>query len=1129
MKDTKLPQHVRYFVIFRPLLWLCCLAPLTTLGQGAADEEDRTVFDLSPFQVIAGDNVGYLATTSLSGTRIRTDLRDLGAAITVITPEFIRDTGATGIDDLLVFTTGTEVGGAFGNFTGSSIGAARARQESSRENPEGNTRVRGLVSAELSRDYFITDFGFDTFNVERVDISRGPNAVLFGVGSPGGVINYSLKRANLYRDMNEIGFRLGPHGSLRGTADFNRMIVKDRLALRLNFLEDQTRYRQKPASRDDQRIFAALESVLHEGRQNGFLGSTVLRGNFEKASVDSVPVNVIAPVDAIRDWYLIPDVAAIEGQTGQKAPSRYTDGTFVPQSMHDRLGANAPFRGSLSQRLPWFIAIGQVFTDPTGGAAPRVGFTDSALSSLQATQGRIVGSFDWLAQSSLADETWTSGFVGRTFQGPQIYDFERQLITGKLENTQTDFKHGTVVLEQLLLDRNAGIELAYNFQNLNRRIDFPISKSLVPQHRSFEVMVDNNLWYGNGQPNPNAGRAMIVSRDWGNYTLNSIDRETLRATGFLRLNARDRFSNGLLSMLGRHNFSGLLERNTRDSLSRNMRMAVSSDEINMQTALNSTIEGIRRQLSAAFYISPDLRPVSSYDQVRLNGVIDVKVPRDGDHFLTFVRDPSDNQIKNVTAYAEEYLHSGSASKRIIDSSAVTWQAYLFEDHLVALYGYRSDRVRDTLNIGNIRLPGGALDPASLLLNDVPSLDARGSTQTWSLVGHYPEKLFGPLPFGSELSLFYSKSENFEPVGFRQDVFLRSIGPPSGSTKEYGFLVTLRDRKYSVRVNWYETLNSNVAIENNLAAIATDTVRGWITRQAEARDVGIPFGFNSSGAPTGMANHFESYDQVINILLEDIIPEPIKSARNLRFSSTGIGLGSVQQDSIPGLSSTSDFVARGLEMEFVANPTNNWRLSFNVAKQETVRSGSGAELVDYYGQLRQNLVNANLWDTNILDEAAVAGSVTFKQRLLTNVLNPLAAITARDGTVSQEQRKWRFNLVSAYTFTESPLAGLQIGGALRWQDKAAVGYPLLLIETEGDTIQIPDLDNPYKTPASWNGDVFASYTMPLGNRVEWTVKLHLRNYLGDRKFRAEVINPDGSPAVIRIPVQRAIFLSNSISF
>jgi outer membrane receptor protein involved in Fe transport len=241
------------------------------------------------------------------------------------------------------------------------------------------------------------------------------------------------------------------------------------------------------------------------------------------------------------------------------------------------------------------------------------------------------------------------------------------------------------------------------------------------------------------------------------------------------------------------------------------------------------------------------------------------------------------------------------------------------------------------------------------------------------------------------------------------------------------------------------------------------------------------------------------------------------------------LGSVQQETVPGLSSTSDFVARGVEVEFVANPTDNWRLSLNVAKQQTLRSGSGAELVDYYGQIRQNLINAKLWDTDILDEAAVAGRFTFRQRLLANVLNPLAAITARDGTVSQEQRKWRFNLVSAYTFTESPLAGLQIGGALRWQDKAAVGYPLLLVESEGDTIQVPNLDNPFTTPASWNGDVFASYKLPLGKRTEWTVRIHLRNYLGDRKFRAEIINPDGSWAAVRIPVQKAFYLSNTIAF
>ncbi|MEN9633136.1 MAG: hypothetical protein RL077_1540, partial [Verrucomicrobiota bacterium] len=58
-------------------------------------------------------------------------------------------------------------------------------------------------------------------------------------------------------------------------------------------------------------------------------------------------------------------------------------------------------------------------------------------------------------------------------------------------------------------------------------------------------------------------------------------------------------------------------------------------------------------------------------------------------------------------------------------------------------------------------------------------------------------------------------------------------------------------------------------------------------------------------------------------------------KNLRFSPTG----TLQADSIQGLTDSSDLDARGAEIELVGNITKRWRVSANVAKQETVVNGS----------------------------------------------------------------------------------------------------------------------------------------------------------------------------------------------
>src|SRR5690606_38642254 len=120
-----------------------------------------------------------------------------------------------------------------------------------------NTRVRGLTSADNTRDYFLTDIPWDGYIIDRVDLSRGPNSILFGQGSPAGIINAGTKMAS-FRNANTVEVRVDDNGSVRGTLDFNRVLLKDELAIRVMALADNTKYDQKPAFQDDHRIAGAL-------------------------------------------------------------------------------------------------------------------------------------------------------------------------------------------------------------------------------------------------------------------------------------------------------------------------------------------------------------------------------------------------------------------------------------------------------------------------------------------------------------------------------------------------------------------------------------------------------------------------------------------------------------------------------------------------------------------------------------------------------------------------------------------------------------------------------------------------------------------------------------------------------
>src|SRR5688572_21987510 len=71
------------------------LAAPAAFGQAAnpvspADTPQEDMLVLSPFEVNPDDN-GYLASSAQSGTRLRTDLRDIPSSISVLTKDFMND------------------------------------------------------------------------------------------------------------------------------------------------------------------------------------------------------------------------------------------------------------------------------------------------------------------------------------------------------------------------------------------------------------------------------------------------------------------------------------------------------------------------------------------------------------------------------------------------------------------------------------------------------------------------------------------------------------------------------------------------------------------------------------------------------------------------------------------------------------------------------------------------------------------------------------------------------------------------------------------------------------------------------------------------------------------------------
>jgi len=204
----------------------------TTSGTAPASDE---VVQMSVFSVNAEKDEGYQALNTASGSRINTALKDTPAAISVFTQQFLQDVGASTIEDMLSYAANAEVDtGDSGDIDGNNDSVRNAGSQDTR------FRIRGMAMSVVI-DNADTGNPMDLYNVDRAEISSGPNSILFGMGSPGGIVALSSKRANTQRNtmrfQNVVGtwFNPGkPWNYYRTTLDYNLVLMPKIMALRLN-------------------------------------------------------------------------------------------------------------------------------------------------------------------------------------------------------------------------------------------------------------------------------------------------------------------------------------------------------------------------------------------------------------------------------------------------------------------------------------------------------------------------------------------------------------------------------------------------------------------------------------------------------------------------------------------------------------------------------------------------------------------------------------------------------------------------------------------------------------------------------------------------------------------------------
>jgi outer membrane receptor protein involved in Fe transport len=564
------------------------MTPTTvSVASGTSEEE---VVKLSPFEVSTTRNVGYQATDTLAGTRIRTDLKDVGASIAVLTQEFLNDIGATDNSTLLQYTTNAEVAGTRGTYAG--LGNGTSVDESGNlRSPEGAQRVRGLAAADNARDFYITDIPWDSFNVDRIDILRGPNSILYGLGSPAGIVNGSTRNA-AFQNRGEVTARLGSYGAARATLDLNQQLIDNVLAIRVDGLWKDDKFEQKPTFENDKRLYGALRFDPQLFRNRSF--HTSIKAKIEHGEINANRPRIIPPNDAITAWWRPTAVSSSNpfGGAGKTLvnnpwdPWRTDNAVLGTSSRGLTQQGTANFQPYLTdiynQQQPYWVIDGttnQLYAVNGGyinnGALYRDGTWSGASNGMvgKRTNGMFYGLQNLPAALNNYNNANNAGFPSlnafpnykygqyrnMSLLDPSVFDFYHTLIDGP---TKSEFEKWTAYnldFTQTGWDDRVGIEVTYDRQKYKNGAQQLLGGSPTLTLDVLQNFLDYYVNPGTGGVNnPNVGRPYVQGANNNGGRSYYSDREDKRVSLFGELRASDFLQNDfLVKLLGKHRFNAV--------------------------------------------------------------------------------------------------------------------------------------------------------------------------------------------------------------------------------------------------------------------------------------------------------------------------------------------------------------------------------------------------------------------------------------------------------------------------------------------------------------------------------------------------------------------------------------------
>ena len=1156
-------------------------APLSLLAQTASEPDGKStsaaagsdeVVILSPFEVVS-DNRGYYGATTMSGTRFNTKLEDLASSISVVTKGQMVDFAMLDINDVFLYTAGTE---GTGTYTDVVIDRNGSASDNVQLNPNQANRVRGIASANIAFNNIETQnrTPIDPIILDSLEISRGPNASVFGLGNPSGTVNQVGASANLSRNFIQVGLRADDRDGYRQSLDVNRMLIDEKLALRFSQVFNHEGFTLKPSGVDTERYNFMV-------KYRPFKNTTISAAYYGMHSYGNRP-NSLAPRDGISYWESVGSptwnsatntITKSNGTTTpgftitpvpKKAPTyKYVGGDYFNTTglgyNHSQLFIDE--NGTITN---WVAPAGVSNADPATGnpsasptsatqyvQASSMMLEPTTMAGLSGTGGRASAKPLWVISPSITDKSiydWSSVNLA----APNRQWDKSKLMTAQLDQIFVNTARQTLAAQFTYL-REESKRYTRNFIGIAN--DNGLSGVLT---------VDINEKLPDGTANPYFLRTYI-STDKPRTEYSTWNWDTFRGQMAYRYDFSQ--NKDWSKWLGSHQITGYAEYKSRINRVYSYRDVFTSNNSWMPSGLyranQSQVTGTptligTTQSNYRFYVgdnsghdvdySPTAFSYGTYDYVWGNSATKV----------------FNHEASTLGLGASTDKTGGTANlNRIIKTQGAVLQSRFLKDAVIATYGVRNDDVFDVFGQSDASKMMNA-DGLTFNYDGTDAWDPKGrtlnsgrTTNTQLVVRPFKnftafermEKRGGVAGFFgdllSDMSIGGSKSDSFLPEQPAQDLFLNVLPNSTGKDKSYTVRFDLFNSKLNVSVTNY--VNKVMNTRNGDA----NTICQRVLRTDVALVGATPAKFLLAYVAGATTANSTNSNRIGWIKAQNPTWTDAQVAAEL---ANVMGMSTELMNTLinptPPLAATNDIEARGTEIEVNFNPTSNWTVagSFDVSKTTNKNISSAIQTwIDMRMPIWTKLVDPTLTDADCVNDPAngteparnpkhlwwnhvypgASGSgLTAAVNFESFVRQPYAVIQALEGQSNPQYSKYKSRVSTNYKLrgisSNSILKKMNVGGAVRWQSKQAIGY-CGATPAAGTTI-ITDVDTsrPIWDKAYFYFDAFVGYHTEIFNdKVGLTLQLNVKNIQESGRLQPVGAYPDASMRGIAYHTYRII--------